>query len=123
MANNESHCFRKMGKKKKSKTKYYHLKLGSDIKTDSCRKNVILLTHQFQVLSFSSVAALRSRSLNNQIKGPINENYFVYLLLLLPTSPLEVAASFKSTIPIVIAASGKKVVKETTRWQMGDEEV
>ena len=35
------------------------------------------------------------------------------LLLLLPTSPLEVAASFNSTIPMVMAASGI-VVKGTT---------
>lgn len=37
----------------------------------------------------------------------ITRNISLFLLLLLPTSPLEVAASFSSTIPMVMAASGE----------------
>lgn len=39
---------------------------------------------------------------------------FADLLRLLPTSPLEVAASFSSTIPMVIAASGTRLSRKQT---------
>lgn len=48
-------------------------------------------------------------------------NNFVYLLLLLPTSPLEVAASFSSTIPMVIAASGTRLSRKQHICHMGEE--
>lgn len=40
------------------------------------------------------------------------ENTFFNLLLLFPTSPLEVAASLSKTIPMVIAASGTRLSRK-----------
>ena len=67
---------------------------------------------------------LRNRCLKNERKwtNKKNENNLVYLLLLLPTSPLEVAASFSSTIPMVIAASGTRLSRKQHIRSRGEEE-
>lgn len=95
----------------------HHLMLGSKLKALIAAGKMSLT---YQPIPSTFILECRSRSLENEIKGLIKENYFVYLLLLLPTSPLEVAASFKSTIPIVIAASGKRLSRKlgSGKWEM-----
>lgn len=85
---------------------------------------VSINTYLAYTCSTHKTPKLRNRSLKKERKwtNKKNENNLVYLLLLLPTSPLEVAASFSKTIPMVIAASGTRLSRKQHIRNRGEEE-